>query len=82
MPGDKQAAAIIQSEGVFIDSSPLGKAAASKQTQQTSSIFELASGELRIFALGKACVERLLIRARIILNRTIATRVVRSELVS
>jgi hypothetical protein len=42
-------AAIIQSEGVFIDSSPLGKAAASKQTQQTSSVFELGSGALRIF---------------------------------
>jgi hypothetical protein len=37
----RQAAAIIQSEGVFIDSSPFGEAAASKQTQQISSIFEL-----------------------------------------
>jgi hypothetical protein len=45
----KQAAAIIQSEGVFIDSSPLGKAAASRQAQQISSIFELESGALRIF---------------------------------
>jgi hypothetical protein len=82
----KQAAAIIQSEGVFIDSSPLGKLAASKQTLQTSSIFELRSGALRIFerrsALEKACVERLLKRARMIQNRAVAKRVVGSERVS
>jgi hypothetical protein len=42
MPAEaiKQTPAIIQSEGVFIDSSPLGEAATSKQTQQTSSLFE------------------------------------------
>jgi hypothetical protein len=31
-------AAIVQSEGVFIDCSPLGKATASRPTQQTSGI--------------------------------------------
>jgi hypothetical protein len=44
----KQAVAVIQSEGVFIDSSPLADAAASRQTQQTWSIFELGSGALQI----------------------------------
>jgi hypothetical protein len=39
----------IWSEGVFIDDYPLGEAAASKQTQRTSSIFEFGSGALRIF---------------------------------
>jgi hypothetical protein len=78
-------AAIIQSESVFIDGSPLGEAAASRQTQQTSSIFELGAAHRGYsnddLPLGKAGVERLLKRARIILNRAIATRVVRSELV-
>jgi len=45
----RQVAAIIQSEGVFIDSSPLGEAAASRQKQESSSIFESGGGVLRIF---------------------------------
>src|ERR1700730_4082977 len=57
----KQAAAIIQSEGVFIDSSPLGKAVASKQTQQTSSIIEFGSGALPIRTM--ICVRKSLRRA-------------------
>jgi len=57
----KQAAAIIQSEGFFIDNSPLAKRA--------SRIFERRS------ALGKAGAERLLKYARIIRNRAITTRV-------
>jgi hypothetical protein len=44
-----QTAAIIQSEGVFIDSSPLGEAPASRQTQQTSSMFEPGSGASWLF---------------------------------
>jgi hypothetical protein len=44
----KQTAAIIQSERIFIDTSPLGEAAACKKTQQTSSIFETGSDAFQI----------------------------------
>jgi hypothetical protein len=74
----KQTAAIIHSEVVFIATSPFGKAVASEQTQQTSLMFESGRGALRMserrFDLRKVGVERLLKRARIVLNRAIETQ--------
>ncbi len=70
----EQATAIIHSEGVFINSSPLSSHFQTNATDLVD-IFELGGGALRISALGKACVERLLKRARIIPNRAIATLV-------
>src|SRR6266851_8339486 len=58
----KQAAAIIQSEGVFIDSSPLGEAAASKQRNRArrySRIRERRVADIRTMI----CLRKSLLRA-------------------
>jgi hypothetical protein len=54
--------------------------------QQTSLVFDWGAARCGYsnddLPLGKACVERLLKRARIIVNRAIATRVVETEVIS